>query len=496
MRYKKISCLPGIILIILFGISMLNSGCNRNKKEKLPNIVLIFTDDQGYGDVGVYGATGFTTPHLDRLAAEGMRFTHFYSAQAVCSASRAALLTGCYPNRIGIHGALMPWSENGINEQEVTIAELLKGKGYATAIFGKWHLGHHEKFLPLQHGFDEYIGIPYSNDMWPVDYDGTPVTDTSSRSWKAKYPKLPLLKGNEKAEEILTLDDQNKLTTLYTEYAVDFINRKKDKPFFLYLAHSMPHVPLGVSDKFAGKSEQGMYGDVMMEIDWSVGQVMKALKENGLEENTLLIFTCDNGPWLNFGNHAGTTGGLREGKGTSFEGGQRVPCIMRWPSVIPEGKINNKLSATLDILPTIAEITGAALPEHKIDGVSILSLLKGDKEANPRNHFYFYYRKNSLEAVRKDKWKLIFPHPTRSYEGVLPGNDGWPGPYAQDTAEFALYNLRRDAGERYDVKELYPEIVKELQALAEKARTDLGDDLQERTGNNVRECGKIEEENK
>ncbi|MCK4699371.1 MAG: sulfatase-like hydrolase/transferase, partial [Bacteroidales bacterium] len=283
---------------------MVNSGCTRDQKEKLPNIVLIFTDDQGYGDVGVYGATGFTTPHLDQLAAEGMRFTHFYSAQAVCSASRAALMTGCYPNRIGIHGALMPWSKNGISEQEVTIAELLKEKGYATAIYGKWHLGHHEKFLPLQHGFDEYVGIPYSNDMWPVDFDGTAVTDSSSKPWKARYPKLPLIEGNKKAEEILTLEDQDKLTTLYTEHAVDFINRKKDKPFFLYLAHSMPHVPLGVSDKFAGKSEQGMYGDVMMEIDWSVGQVMKALKENGVEDNTLIIFTCDNGPWLNFGNHA------------------------------------------------------------------------------------------------------------------------------------------------------------------------------------------------
>jgi len=268
-------------------------------------------------------------------------------------------MTGCYPNRIGIHGALMPWSKNGINENEITIAELLKGKGYATAIYGKWHLGHHEKFLPLQHGFDEYFGIPYSNDMWPVDFDGTAVTDSSLKPWKSRYPKLPLIEGNNKVKEILTLDDQNKLTTLYTEHAVDFINRKKDKPFFLYLAHSMPHVPLGVSDKFKGKSEQGMYGDVMMEIDWSVGQVMKALKENGVEDNTLVIFTCDNGPWLNFGNHAGSTGGLREGKGTSFEGGQREPCIMRWPVVIPKGKINNKLAATIDIFPTIAEITGA-----------------------------------------------------------------------------------------------------------------------------------------
>jgi len=491
MKFRKTVYLPGIILGFFIGILNMNSGCTRDQKEKLPNIVLIFTDDQGYGDVGSYGATGFTTPNLDQLAVEGMRFTHFYSAQAVCSASRAALMTGCYPNRIGIHGALMPWSKNGINENEITIAELLKGKGYATAIYGKWHLGHHEKFLPLQHGFDEYFGIPYSNDMWPVDFDGTAVTDSSLKPWKSRYPKLPLIEGNNKVKEILTLDDQNKLTTLYTEHAVDFINRKKDKPFFLYLAHSMPHVPLGVSDKFKGKSEQGMYGDVMMEIDWSVGQVMKALKENGVEDNTLVIFTCDNGPWLNFGNHAGSTGGLREGKGTSFEGGQREPCIMRWPVVIPKGKINNKLAATIDIFPTIAEITGAQLPEHKIDGISILALLKGDKKANPRDHLYYYYRKNSLEAVRKDNWKLVFPHPARSYEGVLPGNDGFPGPYANVTTEFALYNLRRDPGEEYNVIELYPEVVKELETLAEKARADMGDELQERTGKNVRECGKI-----
>ena len=293
--------------------------------------------------------------------------------------------------------------------------------------------------------------------------------------------------------EINTLEDQAQLTTLYADHAADFINRHKDGPFFLYFAHSMPHVPLGVSEKFSGKSKQGMYGDVIMEIDWSVGQVMKALEENGLENNTLIIFTSDNGPWLNYGNHAGSTGGLREGKGTSWEGGQREPCIMKWPGVIPAGKVCSKLSSTIDILPTVAAITGAAVPDHKIDGVNILPLLKGDEKTNPRDHFFYYYRKNSLEAVRKGNWKLVLPHIHRSYEGVLPGKDGWPGPTKQDTAKLALFNLRRDPGERYDVQEMYPDVVEELMKLVESARNDLGDDLTDRTGKNVRECGKVEE---
>ncbi|MBR9999555.1 MAG: sulfatase [Cyclobacteriaceae bacterium] len=486
---KKITAIVPLILFFL-----LIDGCETEEKEQLPNIVIIYTDDQGYGDIGTFGATGFTTPNLDKMAHDGMLFTHFYSAQAVCSASRAALLTGCYPNRIGIHGALMPTAEHGIHKDEVTIAEMLKTKGYATGIFGKWHLGHHEKFLPLQHGFDEYVGIPYSNDMWPVDFDGTPVTEDSSRPWKTRYPPLPLIVGNNKSRELTTIEDQGILSTLYTEKAVDFIRRHKDGPFFLYVPHSMPHVPLGVSGKFKGKSEQGMYGDVMMEIDWSVGAIIKVLEENGIDDNTLVIFTTDNGPWLNFGNHAGSTGGLREGKGTSFEGGQRIPCIIKWAGHIPEGKICNKMAATLDIMPTLAEITGASLPDHKIDGISILSLLKGEENANPRDHLYYYYQKNSLEAVRKDHWKLVFPHPSRSYEGIAPGNDGWPGEYNQIETELALYDLRRDPGEEYDVKEQYPEIVSELEELASQARTDMGDELTGAVGTGIRDCGWITEE--
>ena len=438
-----------------------------------------------------FGSINYETPHINKLAKEGMLFTNFYSVQAVCSASRAALLTGSYPNRIGISGALMPYSTTGLNENEITIAELLKEKGYATSIFGKWHLGFQEKFLPLNHGFDTFLGIPYSNDMWPVDFDGNQISDSSD--WRKKsYPQLPLIENFNKIDEIRTLEDQSKLTTLLTERSVEFINNNKDNPFFLYVPHPMPHVPIAVSNKFKGKSTQGLYGDLMMEIDWSVGEIVKALKQNNLEENTLVIFTSDNGPWLNFGNHAGSTGGLREGKGTSFEGGQRVPTIMKWPKVISAGSISNNIAATIDVFPTIANIVSSELPKHKIDGVDISSILEGRRDSNPRDHLYYYYGKNNLEAVRKDNWKLVFPHESRSYKNVLPKNDGHPGPYSKFTAEYALYNLRRDPGEEYNVKELYPEIVKELEDLAEIARNDLGDDLNNRIGNNIRESGTIE----
>ncbi|MEQ6117890.1 sulfatase [Reichenbachiella sp. MALMAid0571] len=483
-------------LPIIFCTLFVLLSCNSTKKEttdRKPNVIVIFMDDLGYGDLGVYGATGYETPNLDKMASQGMRFTNFYAAQAVCSASRAGLLTGCYPNRIGISGALFPYAKKGINSNETTIAEMVKDNGYATAIFGKWHLGDVKEFLPLQHGFDEFAGLPYSNDMWPVDYDGNPITDTTNWRFK-RFPPLPFIEGNEEVRVIATLEDQAQLTTTYTEKAVDFIKRKKDEPFFLYVPHSMPHVPIAVSDKFKGKSEQGLYGDLMMELDWSVGQILQALKDNGIEDNTLVVYTSDNGPWLNFGNHAGSTGGLREGKGTSWEGGQREPCIMQWPGVIPEGKICNNIASSIDLLPTIAAITESKLPEHKIDGVNILSLLKGEKDADPRDHLYYYYGRNNLEGVRKGKWKLVFPHKHRSYRNNLPGNDGHAGSTTQVFfEETALYNLRRDPGEDYDVKELYPEVVKELEMLAEVARQDLGDDLTERKGANVRSAGMLTE---
>ncbi len=459
------------------------------EKPQNPNIVLIFMDDMGYGDLSCYGASQYKTPNLDRMAAQGIRFTSFLSAQAVCSASRAGIMTGCYPNRVGISGALMPNATIGLNPSEETIAEVLKKSNYKTGAIGKWHLGYQRQFLPLQQGFDEYLGLPYSNDMWPVNFDGKPAAENSN---KARWPVLSLIEGNEKIRDIKTLDDQSQLTTIYTERAVRFITENKNHPFFLYLAHSMTHVPLAVSVKFKGKSEQGLFGDVMMEIDWSVGQIMKALEKNGLEKNTLVIFTSDNGPWLNFGNHAGSTGGLREGKGNSFEGGQREPCLMKWPGHIAAGTICNKLASTIDILPTLAAITNSPLPGKKIDGVNILPLLLGDENANPRETFLYYYRKNSLEAVRKGTWKLVFAHPGRTYIGFKPGVDGFPGKTNENFPfEEGLYDLRRDPGERYDVKEYYPEVVAELKKIADEARLDLGDDIQQMPGKNRREPGRI-----
>ena len=482
---KLCSCL----LLALSLIIMLSSCQEHQMNERLPNIVLIFADDLGYGDLSCYGALNITTPHLDQLARDGMKFTQFYSVQAVCSASRAALLTGCYPNRIGISGAYFPGSNQGLNPQEETIAELLKPMGYATAIYGKWHLGHLQEFLPLQHGFDEYFGIPYSNDMWPVDYDGTQVDSTDR---KIRFPQLPLIEGNRKREEVRTLEDQGLLTKRYTEHAVDFIRRNQEDPFFLYLPHSMPHVPIAASPDFQGKSKQGTYGDVIMEIDWSVGQIVATLDELELTNNTLLIFTSDNGPWLNYGNHAGTTGGLREGKGTSFEGGQREPCIMKWPGKIPEGTICQHLAATIDILPTIVSILGGESPKKEIDGVDITDLMFQNGESNPRNTLWYYYGKNNLEAVRKDHWKLILPHWHRTYEDQLPGNDGFPGSQRQSHFDsIALFNLRRDPGERYDVKNMYPDVVDLLQEEANRARTELGDDLTEIVGQGNRPVGEV-----
>ncbi|MDX9948434.1 MAG: sulfatase [Bacteroidales bacterium] len=479
----------------LVSLAAMQAGARTTEslQPRTPNIILILMDDMGYGDIGRTGASQYNTPNLDRLASHGMQFTWYYCPQAVSSASRAGLLTGCYPNRVGITGALMPWAVNGINSQETTIAEILKTKGYHTGVIGKWHLGHHRQFLPLQHGFDEYYGIPYSNDMWPVDFDGIPIHLKDTASAKMKYPALPLIEGNVKRGEVRTLSDQDRLTSDYTRRAVKFIENHSEEPFFLYFPHSMVHIPLGVSSVFRGKSKQGLYGDVMMEVDWSVGEIMKALERNGLENNTLVIFTSDNGPWLNFGNHAGSTGGLREGKGTTWEGGHRVPCIMKWPGVIPEGTVCNQLASSIDILPTIASITGADLPSLKIDGVSILPLMTGEENASPRREFYYYYQTNSLEAVQRDFWKLVLPHRGRTYRDMKPGVDGWPGPTGTETvSEPQLFDLRRDPGEWYNVAMYYPEKVKELLHLADEARNDLGDALTDSPGLNRRKAGTLE----
>lgn len=449
---------------------------------KKPNIVLFFIDDLGYGDLSVTGALGYKTPNLDQMAAEGMRFTNFLAAQAVCSASRAALLTGCYPNRVGVSGAFGPQSPNGLHPAEETIAELVKEQGYKTGIFGKWHLGNHHAFFPLQQGFDEFYGVPYSHDMWPL------------HPWqeRAKYPPLHWIDGNTKGNLINDLEDASEITPRITEKAVSFIQRNKKNPFFLYIPHPMPHVPLAASKRFKGKSEKGIFGDVLMELDWSVGEILKELKKQGIDNNTIVIFTSDNGPWLNYGDHAGSSGGFREGKGTSFEGGQRVPAIIRWPNVVPKGQVSNKLLSTIDILPTISKIAGARLPKEKIDGVDFLDVLKGNEESTPRTEFLYYYRNNNLEAVRKNNWKLVFEHPGRTYEGQFPGRSGQPGPAPENFLhQRALYDLTRDPGERYNVSDQNPEIVAELERIAQKAREDLGDDLQKQPGKNRRPIGNI-----
>lgn len=476
-----------LCLLFLIGLTLPQA---ENVQNTQPNVVLIFMDDLGYGDLSVTGAFQYRTPNIDHLAAEGVRFTNFLTAQAVCSASRAGLLTGCYPNRIGISGALFPNSKKGIHPNETTLAELFKQKGYATGIFGKWHLGDHPDFLPTRHGFDTFFGLPYSNDMWPVLYDGQPAP---AGNRKANFPPLPLFQDSTVLEHINTLADQALLTQRYTQKATEFIRKNAQKPFFLYLPHSMPHVPIAASENFAGKSKQGLYGDVIMEIDWSVGEILKTLESLGLDNNTIVLFTSDNGPWLNFGNHAGSSSGFREGKGTVFEGGHRVPLIARWKGTFPSGISCNKLSSTIDILPTLAAICGLNLPQNKIDGTDILPLLKGDVEASPRKYFYYYYNQNSLKAVRRDEWKLVLPHQSRTYTAHMPGNDGFPGNTTEDhPVDTALFDLRRDPGERYDVKSLYPTILKELEQVAETARLDLGDDLTGRKGNNVRLAGEVD----
>lgn len=457
-------------------------SCTGSTQKKPVNFVVIYLDDMGYGDLPQTGAIGYETPNIDRMSANGLFFTHYYSPQAVCSASRAGLLTGCYPNRIGFAGALSHSSKTGISDKEETIAKVLKKKDYATAIFGKWHLGVQDKFLPTRHGFDEFYGIPYSNDMWPLHPRGP-----------GAFPDLPVFENETVVISAVTPDDQKKFTTQFTEHAVDFIHKNHKNPFFLYLAHPMPHVPLYVSNKFEGKSELGLYGDVMMEIDWSVGQVIQALKDKKIEANTLVIFTSDNGPWLNYGNHAGSSGGLREGKGTSYEGGQRVPCLMYWKGTISPGTVNNGLVSGIDILPTIAEIAGAPLPEKKIDGISILPLIKGETDESPRKSFWYYYRRNNLEAVQDGRWKLVFQHPGRTYSGFEPGKDGKPGQVNENFAhEAGLYDLRRDPGEQYNLIEYHPEIVEKLERIAADARDELGDDLTDAQGKNRREPGRID----
>lgn len=464
------------------------------KASRPPNIVIIFIDDLGYADIGPFGATAYKTPHLDRMAKEGRIFTDFHSATAVCSASRAALMTGCYPERVSILGALNWNAKLGISDEEMTLAQLCKTRGYATAVYGKWHLGHHKQFLPLQHGFDEYFGLPYSNDMSPLQADMIKGMSSGAKENKRRAPPLPLFEGNEIIDPAVSPEKHAQLTTLYTEHAVSFIDRNKDQPFLLYVPHTMVHVPLGVSDKFKGKSGAGLFGDVVMELDWSVGEILDAIKRNGVDENTLVLFTSDNGPWLNYGNHAGSAGPLREGKGTMWEGGYREPCVMRWPGKIPPGTKCDELASTIDIFPTVAKLIGAEVSaDRKIDGKDIWPLMSGASGAtSPHDVWYCYYGRE-LRAVRDRQFKLVFPHEYRSLKGKPAGRDGVPANYKQLEAEQALYDLKNDVGETTDVSADHLDVVARLEHAGEKARTALGDDLTGRSGNEVRPPGRIAE---
>jgi arylsulfatase A-like enzyme len=427
--------------------------------DRPPNLVIILADDLGYADVGCFGAAGIRTPNLDSMAARGVRLTDFYVAQPVCGASRAALLTGCYPNRIGILGAPGPQSSYGISDLEVTLAELLKQRNYATAIFGKWHLGDHPQFLPLRHGFDEYFGLPYSNDMWPRHPERP-----------KDYPDLPLIEG----ERVIEYNpDQNLLTALYTERAIRFIEKNSERPFFLYLALNMPHVPLHAYERFRGKSGHGLYGDVVEEIDWAVGEVVAALNRNRLEQDTLVLFTSDNGPWLSYGEHAGSAGPLREGKGTTWEGGVRTPTLMQWPGRITPGSVLSRPVMTIDVLPTVARLTHTRPPAHPIDGRDVWRLITNPQRENSPHEAYLFYWGDELQAVRSGNWKLHLPHKYRTLAGRPGGSGGQPVVYGESQTALALFNLEEDVGETTDVLAKYPKIGRRIQEVGARMDAEL-----------------------
>ena len=445
-----------------------------------PNVIIILADDLGYADLSSYGATAYETPNLDQLAAEGARFTNFYVNQPVCTASRAALLTGSYSNRIGLNGALGPRTQIGIHQNETTLGELFQRNGYRTAHYGKWHLGNFPQFHPLQHGFDDFYGIPYSNDMWPFHPE-------SPEAW----PDLPLY-DNENIVGYNT--DQTRFTTDFTQRTIDFIESSvtDGTPFFVYLAHPMPHVPLFVAEERLGISGAGIFGDVIRDIDWSVGEISDTLEALSIADNTILIFLSDNGPWLSYGNHAGSALPLREGKHTVFEGGIRVPFIARWPSSIPRGLEVDTPAMTIDLCPTFKEILNDSETGLPIDGKSIFKLITGTDSAAVQEAYFFYFRSNELQAVRSGNWKLHFPHAYRTLAGQLPGLDGIPGRYNDDfSTGLELYNLNTDIGEQRNVADQHPEVVQHLTALANAKRQELGDSLTNIIGTANREPGRI-----
>lgn len=446
---------------------------------KKPNIILVFIDDMGYGDVGFNNPAVSYTPNFDFLANHGIVLKHFYVSEAVCTASRSSLLTGCYANRVGMGGAIDHKSVIGLNPAETTIAEMLKQSGYKTAAFGKWHLGFQKPFLPISQGFDEFFGIPYSGDMWP-NHPENP----------SYYPPLPLYQN----ETIIdTVKEQSWFTQKFTEKTIGFIEKNADNPFFIYLAHPLPHVPLFVSEKFKGATGKGMYADVIHEIDWSIGEIRKALEKNGLEENTLFIVTSDNGPWLSYGDHAGITAGLREGKGTSWEGGVRTPFVVYWKNTIPEGITTNEAVMSIDLLPTLAAITGSSLPAKKIDGINVSGLLTGKRKILPERPLFFYYNRNDLEGMRWRGYKLYFPHSYRTMSGQVAGSGGTPGKYRIIKMEKEeLYDLKTDPFEVKEISAGNQKTLDKMNKMANTMREELGDDLLNKKGKANREAGKVQ----
>jgi len=414
-----------------------------------PNVVVIFIDDMGYGDIGPFGATKQRTPHLDRMAKEGMKLTSFY-ATPVCSVSRAQMMTGCYGARVSVPGVYFPGQSVGLNPSEVTVAERLKEKGYATQMVGKWHLGDQPEFLPTRQGFDHYYGIPYSNDML-------------KKSAETKVPVVPVLR-DEKVAELMDGEGQRRLVELYTKEAVDFITRSKDQPFYLYFAHNAVHTPIWPGAAFAGKSQNGRFGDWVEEVDWSVGQVLDTLRAQGLDKDTLVVFTSDNGPWLVKGTDGGSAGPLRGGKGSTWEGGVRVPTLAWWPGRVPAGSVNDAVAATIDLLPTFVALAGGTVPATPvIDGRDITPILMGQSKESAREAHY-YFASYDLQAVRQGRWKLA----------LSPQSDGLGKNAAKTAAGLRLYDLDAEIGERTDVAAQHPEVVAKLKALADKMAAEIG----------------------
>ncbi len=432
-----------------------------------PNFVILFIDDQGYGDLSCFGSKTIRTPNIDRLATEGRKFTSFMVASPVCTPSRAALMTACYPKRVGMHQhVLFPASKKGLHPEEHTIADHLKQQGYATACFGKWHLGHHPEVLPTSNGFDTYFGIPYSNDMNHPDNKGKPKGGWQGMDILWKDPESTLTKWNTplfEDEKILEVPvDQRTVTRRYTQKAIDFVTTHKDEPFFVYLPHSMPHIPLYVPDDVRDPNVKNAYINTIEHIDTEVGRLLDTLDNLKLTENTYVLYTTDNGPWLQFKHHGGSAGPLREGKGTTFEGGQRVPCLIRGPGV-PAGTVCDELTGTIDVLPTIAAITKTPLPQNrKIDGLDVSGLWMGTAETSPRTEFVHYTSQGNLEGLRQNNWKLLVKKPRR------PRNQKQKAAATPKAPQVMLFDLDKDIGEQTNLAAAHPETVKKLQARMEE----------------------------